>query len=84
VSRLPARLSRSRWVRRLAGMNLVGLLVIVLGVLLAATVLGEQSTWFGWLLGVLGLVVAVALVAGRRWARELAPAEVPVDMREVR
>jgi hypothetical protein len=84
VSGLPARLSRSRWVRRLAEVNLVGLLLIVLGVLLTATTLSELSAWFGWLLGVLGYVLAVALVLGRQWARQVAPVAVPVETREVR
>jgi hypothetical protein len=86
VSGLPARLSRSRWACRLAEINLVGLLLIVLGVLQTAITLGELSTWFGWLLGVLGLVVAVALVLvlGRQWARQAVPVAVPVETREVR
>jgi hypothetical protein len=84
VSGLPGRLSRSRWARRLAEINLLGLLLIVLGVLLTATTLGELSTWFGWLLAVLGLVVAVGLVLGRQWAREVVPVTVPVEKREGR
>jgi hypothetical protein len=67
------RLSHSRWVRWLANCDLFGLLLIVLGVLLLATVAGEQATWLGWLLGAIALLVTVGLVLGRQWSRRPEP-----------